>query len=123
MFVFVAANKKHADAMVELFALMEQCDNCSQVPCKHGQEVKEEEFRVGLKIACNNSSMYWGGSYIGNRGTVDSIMGPLHGSVAGSVKLKDCKTGGGQLNLTPGGQFAVKWSGGSLSFCFYCETV
>ena len=126
VFVFVAANKKHGDTMVELFALMEgikpeQCHNCSQVPCKDGQEVKEEEIRVGLKVACNNSSMYWAsnwgarGSYIGNRGTVDSIMG-------GNVKLKDCKTGGGQLNLTPWDQFAVKWSG-SLSFCFYCETV
>ena len=46
IFKFSTANKEHAETMVKLFSLMdkmkpEQCDNCSQNPCRDGQEVTD----------------------------------------------------------------------------------
>ena len=54
VFEFSEVKKEHGEILVELFALMntitpEQCQNCKNAPCKDGQEVKEEEFSIGLK--------------------------------------------------------------------------
>ena len=121
VFKFTAANEEYGDTMLKLFSLVDkmkpkQCDNCSQVPCKDGQGVKEEEYRVGLRVACNNSSRNWGLGYIGNRGTVEDIRGRY-------VTLIDIQTGGGLLDLTLGREYYVKnLSNESLSFHYFCRT-
>ena len=80
VFKFGAANKEHADTIVELFALMVECDNCSQNPCRDGQEVTEGEIRLGLKVVFSHSHTY--DSFIGIRGTV-----------AGIKKVQACQAG------------------------------
>ena len=117
--------------MVTLFALMdkmpkpelEQCDNCSQNPCRDGQEVEKREFRVGLRVACSYSSSLWEDDYMGSLGTVDSIRA---GGI--DVTLKDCQVGSGQGHLNSGEKYPVLVDGlmgpqdDEPSFRFCCET-
>ena len=113
VFQFSEVKKEHGEILVELFALMnsitpEKCKNCNHAPCKDGEEVKEEEFYIGLKVAWNKLGYYgrqtkWEGDW----GTVGSTSQDW-------VSVKDRQSG--RINT---GEYH-KEHNGIKSFLFRC---